>query len=479
MHVNGDGLRVVDKDTKALILDQSIEKVSFCAAYRHQKHEFSYICRDGTTKRWMCHGFLATKDPGERLSQAVGYAFAVCLERKNRYDTECRVRMTFDKQNSAFTRIGSFRQKTLTERLHNERGIDIAKVAPSAIVTPQPKAQPIIPHNPHAIERPHASPLMLERQGSCRALSSLNSQSPFKRRMSLRLSDLPSNVDRQRLFCERLTNSQAIHFVSASPGEMLQPSQLQSSQLQPECTMNQRPEIDVIDTLCKELNHISEVIIRNDAHSNAFNDDGTELNFNLQTFSMSTSSTTAPNSVSSTNTAPSTISVDVIPKKVAVRPIEIVSPSVLVNPFVSDDHVSIDDESTNHNGVTSAPYAIVASQSDRHPPAILQHFPTSNEGCDLSTTKAVVTAIVPPNNTLLETTDDLLDRFVENTTPEPSQVDNLQSDPLNNDPFDAEWVARVANMIQETNELPATSQLPIIINTNPFVSPVVVNGSQL
>lgn len=477
MHVNGDGLRVVDKDTKALILDQSIEKVSFCAAYRHQKHEFSYICRDGTTKRWMCHGFLATKDPGERLSQAVGYAFAVCLERKNRYDTECRVRMTFDKQNSAFTRIGSFRQKTLTERLHNERGIDIAKVAPSAIVTPQPKAQPIIPHNPHAIERPHASPLMLERQGSCRALSSLNSQSPFKRRMSLRLSDLPSNVDRQRLFCERLTNSQSIHFVSASPGEMLQPSQFQSSQLQPECTMNQRPEIDVIDTLCKELNHISDAIIQNDAHSNAFNDDGTELNFNLQTFSMSTLSTTAPNSVSSITAAPSTISVDGIPKTVAVRPIEIVSPSVLVNPFVSDDHVSIDDESTNHNEVTSAPYVIVASQSNRHPPAILQHLP--NEGCDLSTTKAVVTAIVPPNNTLLETTDDLLDRFVENTTPEPSQVAILRSDPLNNDPFDAEWVARVASMIQETNELPATSQLPIITNTNPFVSPGVVNGSQL
>ena len=30
LHVSGDGLRVVDKDTKGLVLDQTIEKVNFC-----------------------------------------------------------------------------------------------------------------------------------------------------------------------------------------------------------------------------------------------------------------------------------------------------------------------------------------------------------------------------------------------------------------------------------------------------------------
>ena len=30
----------------------------------------------------MCHGFLAVGDSGERLSHAVGCAFAICLERK-------------------------------------------------------------------------------------------------------------------------------------------------------------------------------------------------------------------------------------------------------------------------------------------------------------------------------------------------------------------------------------------------------------
>lgn len=52
--------------------------------------------------------------------------------------------------------------------------------------------------NPFAIERPHAAPHLLERQGSFRGLSQLNQSSPFKRQMSLRIGDLPSTVERQQ-----------------------------------------------------------------------------------------------------------------------------------------------------------------------------------------------------------------------------------------------------------------------------------------
>lgn len=62
LYVHGDGLRVVDDDTRGLIVDQTIEKVSFCAPDRNFDHGFSYICRDGTTRRWMCHGFMAVKE---------------------------------------------------------------------------------------------------------------------------------------------------------------------------------------------------------------------------------------------------------------------------------------------------------------------------------------------------------------------------------------------------------------------------------
>lgn len=43
-------------------MDQTIEKVSFCAPDRNHEKGFSYICRDGTTRRWMCHGFLALRE---------------------------------------------------------------------------------------------------------------------------------------------------------------------------------------------------------------------------------------------------------------------------------------------------------------------------------------------------------------------------------------------------------------------------------
>lgn len=75
---------------------------------------FSYICRDGTTRRWMCHGFLAARDSGERLSHAVGCAFAACLERKQRRDKECAVSMSIDAASHAFTRQGSFRKSGMS-----------------------------------------------------------------------------------------------------------------------------------------------------------------------------------------------------------------------------------------------------------------------------------------------------------------------------------------------------------------------------
>uniref|UniRef100_A0A8C6E9Y1 Protein numb homolog n=1 Tax=Moschus moschiferus TaxID=68415 RepID=A0A8C6E9Y1_MOSMO len=118
--VSADGLRVVDEKTKDLIVDQTIEKVSFCAPDRNFDRAFSYICRDGTTRRWICHCFMAIKDTGERLSHAVGCAFAACLERKQKREKECGVTATFDASRTTFTREGSFRVTTATEQAERE-----------------------------------------------------------------------------------------------------------------------------------------------------------------------------------------------------------------------------------------------------------------------------------------------------------------------------------------------------------------------
>ena len=202
LHVGGDGLRVVEEDTKGLLVDQTIEKVSFCAPDKNCDKGFSYICRDGTTRRWMCHGFLAVRETGERLSHAVGCAFAVCLERKQRRDKECGVSMTFDNKSATFTRSGSFRKESLTEQQENRE-----PVLPTRFPV-QGHLKSHINKNPFAIERPHATPLMLERQSSFRGFSQLSQgSSPFKRQMSLRISDLPSNSERQKIFLSSHQNS--------------------------------------------------------------------------------------------------------------------------------------------------------------------------------------------------------------------------------------------------------------------------------
>ncbi|KAM9239357.1 protein numb homolog isoform 5-T5 [Leptosomus discolor] len=224
--VSADGLRVVDEKTKDLIVDQTIEKVSFCAPDRNFDRAFSYICRDGTTRRWICHCFMAVKDTGERLSHAVGCAFAACLERKQKREKECGVTATFDASRTTFTREGSFRVATATEQAEREeimRQMPDAKAVETEVKTVAPGAAPnnTAPSsgsptsptaevatsldketsNPHAIPRRHAPIEQLARQGSFRGFPALSQKmSPFKRQLSLRINELPSTVQRKTDF---------------------------------------------------------------------------------------------------------------------------------------------------------------------------------------------------------------------------------------------------------------------------------------
>ncbi|XP_029699495.1 numb-like protein isoform X1 [Takifugu rubripes] len=212
--VSADGLRVVDDKTKDLIVDQTIEKVSFCAPDRNYDKAFSYICRDGTTRRWMCHCFMALKDSGERLSHAVGCAFAACLERKQRREKECGVTASFDASRTSFVREGSFRgNSTCSQQGGSSERDEILpnkkKDPPSAIPAlppgtaspPEGAASPMErpePGGPHAIPRRHAPIEQLVRQGSFRGFPALSQKnSPFKRQLSLRLNDLPSTLQRK------------------------------------------------------------------------------------------------------------------------------------------------------------------------------------------------------------------------------------------------------------------------------------------
>uniref|UniRef100_A0A4W5R630 Numb-like protein n=1 Tax=Hucho hucho TaxID=62062 RepID=A0A4W5R630_9TELE len=209
--VSADGLRVVDDKTKDLIVDQTIEKVSFCAPDRNYDKAFSYICRDGTTRRWICHCFMALKDSGERMSHAVGCAFAACLERKQRREKECGVTASFDASRTSFVREGSFRMTSssqqggerddITKQLQDKKKeppCTIPAIPPGTSSPPEGAASPVGQGVEHAIPRRHAPIEQLVRQGSFRGFPALSGKnSPFKRQLSLRLNDLPSNLQRK------------------------------------------------------------------------------------------------------------------------------------------------------------------------------------------------------------------------------------------------------------------------------------------
>lgn len=454
LHVSGDGLRVVDDDTKGLIVDQTIEKVSFCAPDRNHERGFSYICRDGTTRRWMCHGFLASKDSGERLSHAVGCAFAVCLERKQRRDTECSVTMTFDMKNSTFTRSGSFRQPSLTERLANERGVD---VIPSAVVPPLPK-----PHNPFAIERPHATPSMLERQGSFRGFTGLNN-SPFKRQMSLRLNDLPSNAERQKSFLEPLSNGQ---IRNVSPIPEVVPVQSQT---------------ETVSSLCQQLSQGLSLLTRTD-----LNDD---LNFNtISTVNKNTTSDyvlpsavkAPPLAVTSPAVSPASTGIGTDVKTAAiVKPnssTTTISSTALARTTtmtttttsLNNDYISMLPSTGSISIATVAPTPI-GHIAARHRASVSGPVSSGITTSPLATSPTSPEKIVPVvSSNQLPNADQWLGQVVKSTSPAPRRAPALgmharaRSLSSANDPFDSEWASVVTRT--ENHQSPTHS-------TNPFIQP--------
>nr|CDS33378.1 protein numb [Hymenolepis microstoma] len=203
LYVSGDALRVSDEISKHLIVDQTIEKVSFCAPDRGHDKGFAYICRDGATRRWMCHAFLAVKESGERLSHAVGCAFAICLERKQKRERDA-VQATYANEDGSFVRMSSFRQTTLSERLLDpqsaivvDHNVDTAsRSSQSSGAKMDGSSKAIIPFGAAtlpklgsgAIPRPRANPSLIERQTSLRLFPKLQDTSPFKHNLSMRVN---------------------------------------------------------------------------------------------------------------------------------------------------------------------------------------------------------------------------------------------------------------------------------------------------
>ncbi len=92
-------------------------KLDFCTSVLCEEFLCDYINFRLRSRDLHC---LCCLFKGERLSHAVGCAFAACLERKQKREKECGVTATFDANRTTFTREGSFRVTTATEAAERE-----------------------------------------------------------------------------------------------------------------------------------------------------------------------------------------------------------------------------------------------------------------------------------------------------------------------------------------------------------------------
>ena len=140
----------------------------------------------------MCHAFFAVGDTGERISHAVGCAFGICLENKQKREKDS-VKVNYNERDSSFTRMGTFRG--LTDRLTDPQALRPSESPKLSLCSNLDSSEAAF-----ALERPRPSEVMYQRQASFRGLGQLSGNTPFKRaskgHTSLRLNDLPSNKDR-------------------------------------------------------------------------------------------------------------------------------------------------------------------------------------------------------------------------------------------------------------------------------------------
>lgn len=150
------------------------------------------------------------------------------------------------------------------------------------------------PVNPFAIERPHATPSMLQRQGSCRGFSTLGQNSPFKRQMSLRVNDLPSNAERLSAFHAAAT--------TAPSAAALKPP------------VSPIPEIspgDSVTALCQQLSQGLSQLTQSSSDDFNFNSK-TSINQNNITISLTTMNNSVSQAVTQSSIAPSNHVISVI-----------------------------------------------------------------------------------------------------------------------------------------------------------------------
>lgn len=87
LRISGESLRLVNEQTRTLVADEPLEKVSFCMADRTHRRAFCFVSREATSNAWLLHAFKTQSSRGaavvgERVCHAIGFAFQVCSDKQ-------------------------------------------------------------------------------------------------------------------------------------------------------------------------------------------------------------------------------------------------------------------------------------------------------------------------------------------------------------------------------------------------------------
>lgn len=259
--ISPDSLRVVDKN-KNLLIDQTIEKVSFCAPDSNHVKAFSYICRDGALRKWWCYSFTTRKNiKGDRLSHAVGCAFNACLTRK--LTLEKIAKEEAENNKSQIPESGS------NDTLDNEVATLTAKNSPKKLQKMQSFANADLEKTRQSIDQKHPE----LRQSMRKRPKAKNLNKDLKIQMPIPSFDSGINSLTTPASAQASANANALNSslpISTTPNTTLNNIHERSFQEEPEISAHNNHNFKEasIDAVLKPLSSIEDILNGTaDAHS--------------------------------------------------------------------------------------------------------------------------------------------------------------------------------------------------------------------
>lgn len=144
IHINVDGLTVIDNKTKMILHKYPLHRISFCADDKQDKRVFSFIAKEDSSTRHKCFVFLSEK-LAEQITLTVGEAFDLAYQKfieKNGRDLENRKQVIVLRKRIAELESENNELKEKLAAALRQNSINYDQRTPSLPTSPVPSQPP-------------------------------------------------------------------------------------------------------------------------------------------------------------------------------------------------------------------------------------------------------------------------------------------------------------------------------------------------